>query len=95
VGQGKGVKIVDIEKNSRYFEVMNENTANYDTERPAEQKPKTIAGYLASAMDMEDEISRHRPGRISGNTKAPDHPHRGYPKAQKNCPGIDKAVWQR
>ena len=36
---------------------MNENTANNDTERSAEQKPKTIAGYLASAMDMEDEIS--------------------------------------
>ncbi len=36
---------------------MNENTANNDTERPAGQKPKTIAGYLASAMDMEDEIS--------------------------------------
>ncbi len=36
---------------------MNENAANNDTERPAEQKPKTIAGYLASAMDMEDEIS--------------------------------------
>ena len=31
---------------------MNENTANNDTE-----KPITIAGYLASAMDMEDEIS--------------------------------------
>lgn len=36
---------------------MNENAADNDTERPAEQKPKTIAGYLASAMDMEDEIS--------------------------------------
>jgi hypothetical protein len=36
---------------------MNENAANNDTKRPAGQKPKTIAGYLASAMDMEDEIS--------------------------------------
>lgn len=36
---------------------MNEDTANNDVGKSAEQKPKTIAGYLASAMDMEDEIS--------------------------------------
>ena len=36
---------------------MNENTANSDMETPAGKKPKTIAGFLASAMDMEDEIS--------------------------------------
>ena len=36
---------------------MNEDTANNGAGKSAEQKPKTIAGYLASAMDMEDEIS--------------------------------------
>ena len=36
---------------------MDKNTVNNDTDRPAGQKPKTIAGYLASAMDMEDEVS--------------------------------------
>ncbi|MHC4693758.1 MAG: hypothetical protein ACYS67_13530 [Planctomycetota bacterium] len=36
---------------------MNENTANNDTEEPSEQKPKIIAGYLASAIDLEDEVS--------------------------------------
>lgn len=36
---------------------MNESTANNDTDRPAGQKPDTLAGFLASALDMEDEIS--------------------------------------
>ena len=36
---------------------MNENAANNDTQRPAGQRPDTLAGFLASALDMEDEIS--------------------------------------
>ncbi len=36
---------------------MNEEGANSDTDRPAEHKPETLAGFLASALDMEDEIS--------------------------------------
>lgn len=36
---------------------MNENTANNDTDRPSGQRHDTLAGFLASALDMEDEIS--------------------------------------
>ncbi|MHC4543574.1 MAG: hypothetical protein ACYTDW_02350 [Planctomycetota bacterium] len=36
---------------------MTENAANNDTQRPAGQRPDTLAGFLASALDMEDEIS--------------------------------------
>jgi hypothetical protein len=36
---------------------MTENAANNDTQRPAGQRPDTLAGFLASALDMEDEIT--------------------------------------
>jgi hypothetical protein len=31
--------------------------ANNSTDEPLEPKPETLAGFLASALDMEDEIS--------------------------------------
>lgn len=36
---------------------MNEKAANSTTDGPVEPKPETLAGFLASALDMEDEIS--------------------------------------
>jgi hypothetical protein len=59
---------------------MNENTANDDTEKPAEQKPKIIAGYLASAMDLEDEVS--------------DSIYREYMEPARWPPDIDMDVFQ-
>lgn len=59
---------------------MNENTANNDAEKPAEQKPKIIAGYLASAMDLEDEVS--------------DSIYREYMEPARWPPGIDMDVFQ-
>ena len=59
---------------------MNENTANNDTEKPAERKPNIIAGYLASAMDMEDEIS--------------NSVYRDYMDPVRLPPGIDMDVFQ-
>jgi Mg2+ and Co2+ transporter CorA len=35
---------------------MNENIANNGTDRSAGQRPRTLAGLLASSLDMEDEI---------------------------------------
>ncbi len=59
---------------------MNEHTADNDTEKSAEQKPKIIAGYLASAMDMEDEIS--------------NGVYRDYMDPARWPPGIDMDVFQ-
>ena len=59
---------------------MNENTANNDTENSAGQKPKIIAGYLASAMDLEDEVS--------------DSIYREYMDLSRWPPGIDMDVFQ-
>jgi hypothetical protein len=36
---------------------MTEKEANSITDGPLEPKPETLAGFLASALDMEDEIS--------------------------------------
>ncbi len=36
---------------------MTEEKVNNGTDRPAEQRPDTLAGFLASSLDMEDEIS--------------------------------------
>jgi len=51
------LKDIDIGEEISYFKIMNENTTNNDEEKAAGQKPKIIAGYLASAMDLEDELS--------------------------------------
>lgn len=53
----RNIKDIDRGGKISYFEIMNENAANNDTERPAGQRPDTLAGFLASALDMEDEIS--------------------------------------
>ena len=36
---------------------MDEDTAENHLNRPADRKHDTLAGFLASALDMEDEIS--------------------------------------
>lgn len=36
---------------------MAENTDSKDTNKSAGNKPKILAGFLASSLDMEDEIS--------------------------------------
>ena len=36
---------------------MTENMADNDLEKPTAQRPDVLAGFLASALDMEDEIS--------------------------------------
>jgi hypothetical protein len=36
---------------------MNEKVSKNGTDRPAGKRPKTLAGLLASSLDMEDEIS--------------------------------------
>jgi hypothetical protein len=49
-GIDRGHKIV-------YFSIMTENAAKNDKDRPSGQRPDILAGFLASALDMEDEIS--------------------------------------
>jgi hypothetical protein len=51
-----------------------------ETGNPAGQKPKIIAGYLASAMDLEDEVS--------------DSIYREYLDPARWPPGIDMDVFQ-
>lgn len=60
---------------------MNENAVNNDTDRPVEQRPDTLAGFLASALDMEDEIS--------------NSVYKDYMDPDNWPPGIDLNVFQQ
>ena len=50
------VKYIDIKAENLYCAVMTENTEN-NTTKTAGNKAKILAGFLTSAIDMEDEIS--------------------------------------
>jgi hypothetical protein len=60
---------------------MNENATNNDKDRPAGQRPDTLVGFLASALDMEDEISNS----VYKDYMTPDN----WP------PGLDLNVFQQ
>ena len=53
----KRIGDVDSGKDSRYFAGMVESTGDNPANEPSGHKQETIAGFLASALDMEDEIS--------------------------------------
>ncbi len=74
------LKDIDIGEEIPYFKIMNENTTNNGEEKSAGQKPKIIAGYLASAMNLEDEIS--------------DSVYREYMDPARWPPGVDMNVFQ-
>ena len=74
------LKDIDIGEEIPYFEIMNDMVANNVEEKSAGQKPKIIAGYLASAMNLEDEIS--------------DSIYLEYMDPAKWPPGVDMNVFQ-
>jgi hypothetical protein len=51
------IKNVDNKDKVMYSAIMAENMDNKNTDKPAGRKVTILAGFLAEALDMEDEIS--------------------------------------